>query len=161
MTPLKRVYIETTIPGAYHEERRGTLQQAQRIWTRQWWDEQRHGFELWTSAAVLDELSDATFPFSRAALKMLAEVPLLSATDEVLEIVRHYVSSRAMPRDPKGDALHLAIATFHRCDYLLTWNCQHLANPNKLSHLRLVNQSLGLILPELVTPAQLIESANE
>ncbi|MBI3415037.1 MAG: type II toxin-antitoxin system VapC family toxin [Verrucomicrobia bacterium] len=161
MTPKKRVYIETTIPGAYLEERPGPLQQAQRIWTRQWWDEQRQRFELWTSAAVLDELRDEKFPLSKAALAMLDDIPLLKITDEVLGLVSHYIARRAMPRDPEGDALHLAVASFHRCDYVLTWNCQHLANPNKVQHLRLVNQSLGLMMPELVTPAQLIESAYE
>ena len=161
MTTRKRVYIETTIPGAYLEERSGPLQQAQRIWTRQWWDEHRCQFDLWTSAAVLDELRDEKFPLSEAALEMLASLPLLSITDEVLQITAHYIATRLMPRDPKGDALHLTIASFHRCDFVLTWNCQHLANPNKMQHLRLVNQSLGLVVPELVTPAQLMEKPHE
>jgi hypothetical protein len=57
-----------------------------------------------------------------------------------------------MPRDPSGDALHMALATFHRVDVLLTWNCLHLANPNKMEHLRLVNYELGLPTPVVTTP---------
>ncbi len=61
-----------------------------------------------------------------------------------------------MPRDPEGDALHLALASYHKCDFLLTWNCRHLANANKFDSIRLVNASLGLFTPDLVTPLELM-----
>ena len=61
-----------------------------------------------------------------------------------------------MPRDPKGDALHLAVASYHRCDFLATWNCRHLANPNKFSHVRRVNSMLGVHVLALVTPYELL-----
>ncbi len=61
-----------------------------------------------------------------------------------------------MPRDPAGDALHLAAASFHRCDFLVTWNCQHLANANKFGHIRRVNSIIGLGNPALVTPLELL-----
>ncbi len=57
-----------------------------------------------------------------------------------------------MPNDPGGDALHLALASVHRVNVLLTWNCQHLANPSKMEHIRLVNYELGLPMPLLTTP---------
>jgi len=60
-----------------------------------------------------------------------------------------------MPRDPTGDALHLALASYHKCDFLLTWNVQHLANANKFAHIRHVNALLGLFTPALVTPLEL------
>ena len=67
-----------------------------------------------------------------------------------------------MPRDPAGDALHLALASYHKCDFLLTWNCQHLANANKFGHIRRVNTLLGLFVPDLVTPLELLgEDENE
>jgi predicted nucleic acid-binding protein len=61
-----------------------------------------------------------------------------------------------MPRDPLGDALHLALASHHKCDYLLTWNCQHLANANKFTHIKRVNALLGLHVPILTTPLELM-----
>jgi len=61
-----------------------------------------------------------------------------------------------MPADPRGDALHLAVASFHKADFLLTWNCNHIANPNKFDHIRRVNTMLGLFTPELVTPFALL-----
>lgn len=60
-----------------------------------------------------------------------------------------------MPKDPKGDALHLALASYHRCQFLLTWNCAHLANANKQEHIRHVNALLGLHVPVLTTPLEL------
>lgn len=60
-----------------------------------------------------------------------------------------------MPRDPFGDALHLALASLHKMDYLLTWNCQNLANANKATHIRRINTLLGLHVPLLTTPLEL------
>ena len=53
------------------------------------------------------------------------------------------------------DALHLALASFHKCDFLLTWNCAHIANANKFEHIRIINARLGLFVPALVTPIEL------
>lgn len=61
-----------------------------------------------------------------------------------------------MPNDPGGDAFHLAIASFHRCDFLVTWNCRHIANANKFGHIRRVNGRLGLGNPGLITPLELL-----
>jgi len=61
-----------------------------------------------------------------------------------------------MPNDPTGDALHLAIASYHQCDFLLTWNCKHLANANKFQHIKQINTRLGLSAPTLITPLELL-----
>ena len=66
-----------------------------------------------------------------------------------------------MPRDPVGDALHLALASFHKCDFLLTWNCLHLANANKFGHIRRINGMLGLFVPLLVTPLELLGGQDD
>ncbi len=71
-------------------------------------------------------------------------------------IVDFYIANMVMPNDPKGDALHLALASYHKCDFLLTWNCKHLANANKFGHIRQANDRLGLYVPLLVTPLELL-----
>ncbi len=76
--------------------------------------------------------------------------------DAVAEAVDAYIARHVMPHDPGGDALHLAAASFHRCDFLVTWNCRHLANANKFGHIRRVNDILGLGNPALVTPLELL-----
>ena len=66
-----------------------------------------------------------------------------------------------MPADPSGDALHLAIASFYGCEFLATWNCKHLANANKFGAIARVYGKLGLAVPALVTPLELIGAGDE
>jgi hypothetical protein len=70
------------------------------------------------------------------------------------------MEQQIMPADDAGDAAHLAVASYHGVDYLLTWNCRHLANANKFEHIRVINRRLGLMTPELVTPEQLFEETQ-
>jgi predicted nucleic acid-binding protein len=82
-------------------------------------------------------------------------ISFLEIPPAIAEIVAVYHEHRLMPKGESGDALHLALASFHKCDYLLTWNCKHLANANKFGHIRRVNGLLRLSTPELVTPLEL------
>ncbi|MGH8056623.1 MAG: type II toxin-antitoxin system VapC family toxin [Candidatus Entotheonellia bacterium] len=152
----QRVYIETTIPSFYHEVRTEPEMIARRNWTRTWWDNRRDAYLVVTSEAVIDELQAGTFPNQDQALALLANIPLVPVEPAIIEIVETYIQRLVMPRDPTGDALHLALASYHKCDFLLTWNAQHLANANKFAHIRRVNVLLGLFTPALVTPLELL-----
>lgn len=129
---------------------------ARREWTRAWWKEAAGRDELVTSEAVLEELERGDFDAREECLALLGDLPLLRIDQAVMEVVDTYLRHHLMPLDPKGDALHLAIASFHRCDFLTTWNCRHLANPNKFGHIRRVNTMLGIHVPTLVTPYELL-----
>ena len=129
---------------------------ARREWTREWWDDQRSHYEVVTSIAVLEELERGAHPQKAKVLDLLSAVPLLAVEDPIVEIVDTYVRERLMPQDVRGDALHLALASYHRCQFLLTWNCRHLANANKFEHIRHVNNLLGLYTPTLTTPGELL-----
>ena len=152
------VYIETTIPSFYHETRKDIESLSRHHWTRKWWDEHRHDYELCTSYAVLQELDSPAYPSAKRekSLRLLRDLPVLDETARVGEIIRAYQRHKLMPHSPTGDALHLALASVHGCDFLLTWNCVHLANPNKLDHIRHVNERLGLPMPMLLTPVDLL-----
>ena len=152
-------YIETTIPSFYHEVRQEASMVARRDWTRRWFDATQGTERIVTSAAVISELENGDFPGRDHALEMLDELELLPINDAVSEIVEAYTRHKLMPSDPLGDALHLAVASYHRCDYLVTWNCQHLANAKKFGHIRRLNGILGLYVPELVTPMELLGEA--
>lgn len=156
MPTIRTVYIETSIPSTYCEQRTEAKMVARRDWTRDWWDNHRKSYRIVTSDPVLDELTRADHPFKQEKIDLLAGVELLPLPDGIEEIVEAYVERYVMPRDPTGDALHLALASYHGCDVLLTWNCQHLANLNKLGHIRRVNTILGLHVPQLVTPLELL-----
>ena len=84
---------------------------------------------------------------STERLALVRELPLLPVDSAVAQIAQAYVIHKVMPADPAGDALHLALASYHKCDFLVTWNCQHLANANKFGHIRRVNTMLGLFVP--------------
>ena len=149
-------YIETTIPSFYHEVRTEPSMVARRDWTRKWYETAILSDRIVSSVAVLDELRRGDFPGREFAIAMLDAVEMLAMDEAVFEIVEAYLAHKLMPADPFGDALHLALASYHRCDFLVTWNCQHLANANKFGQIRRMNGILGLFVPELVTPMELL-----
>jgi len=152
----KSVYLETTIFSFYHDDRTAPAVVAMRQWTREWWDSCRRRYELMTSAAVLAELETGELPHRDRALALAKGLPAIPVEPDIAEIVEVYIQRKVMPADPVGDALHLALASVHKADYLLTWNCKHLANANKFDHIRRVNTLLGLHIPALVTPLELM-----
>lgn len=152
----KIVYIETTIPSFYYEVRAEPEMIARRNWTIEWWDRQRDYYQVVTSLAVVEELERGDYPNKEEVLHLLKDVPILHIPMEVRDIVDTYINRQLMPVDAKGDALHLAVASFHACDFLLTWNCKHLANANKFAHIRRINTLLGLFVPALITPVELL-----
>ena len=129
---------------------------ARRDWTRQWFDSAIVSDRIVSSVAVLDELRRGDFPGRGDAVSMLDNVEMLELEEPVFEIVEAYLAHKLMPADPIGDALHLALASYHRCDFLVTWNCQHSANANKFGQIRRINGILVPFVPELVTPMELL-----
>lgn len=156
-----RVYVETTIPSFYHEARTTPDIVARRDWTRRWWAGAAEHHELVTSEAVLDELGDGPSERQAAWLALVHDLPLLTIDAAIVEVVESYIRHRLMPAAPGGDALHLALASYHKCDFLVTWNCRHLANANKFGHIRRVNTMLGLFVPALVTPLELLGGRDD
>jgi predicted nucleic acid-binding protein len=150
------VYLETTIFSFYHDRRDAAEAVAMREWTRQWWDTRRQRYSIFTSTAVLAELDTGSLSHRDASLALARTVPAIPVEDEIAEIIEVYIKHKVMPNNPLGDALHLALASFHKLDYLLTWNCRHLANANKYAHIRRVNTVLGVHVPTLVTPLELM-----
>ena len=105
---------------------------------------------------MLDELAGGPPERSADWLALVAGLPVLIVEPAIAEIVQAYIHHKVMPADPAGDALHLALASYHKCDFLVTWNCEHIANANKLGHIRRVNTMLGLFVPSIVTPLELL-----
>ena len=154
--PPAMIYVETTIFSFYYETRTDPEIIAQRQWTQQWWNTRRSSYDIVTSVAVLDELDRGDYPHKAASLALARKVPSVPISDEVRDVVKVYIRHHVMPSNPAGDALHLAIASCTGCNYLLTWNCQHLANANKFGHIQRVNAMIGLRIPYLVTPLELM-----
>lgn len=148
------VYVETTIPSYYCDDRDELKGDIAR--TRTWWDKERSDYECFSSLVVIDELSTGTYPNQKQCLALVEEIGLLAVVPEVLGIAAAYKVQRLMPNDPAADAIHLALASYYRMDYLLTWNCRHIANANKVRHLEALNVRMGLSVPILATPHMLV-----
>ena len=148
----KRIYIETSIPSNYYTLRTDEGSLARQRVTRQWWNRYANLFILTTSPTVIEELSEGIGEKTRDRIALIANLELLPITTEILQIAEVYIDRLIMPQDPSGDALHLAIASFHNMDELLTWNQSHIANANKISLIQRINQDIGLATPELITP---------
>ncbi|MBF0117927.1 MAG: type II toxin-antitoxin system VapC family toxin [Desulfobacterales bacterium] len=106
--------------------------------------------------AVIEEIEDGDYPNKEQLLNLITNIPLLDINMEIRDIVDTYIKRKLMPIDTRGDALHLAIASFYNCDFLLTWNCKHLANANKFKHIRRLNTLLDIHVPALITPVELL-----
>lgn len=148
----KRIYIDTSIPSAYYTLRTDEGSLARQRVTQQWWDQYADLFILTSSPAVIEELSDGASEKTQDRIALVENLEILPITAEILQITQIYIDRLIMPQDPAGDALHLAIASFHRMDTLLTWNRSHIANPNKIPLIQRINREFGLATPELTTP---------
>jgi predicted nucleic acid-binding protein len=154
--PRPRVYVETTVPNFYYDFRPSPAVAERREWTRLWWATAAERYELVTSLIVASELSRATSPYAASRIALLGGMTMLPLFSGLEEIVDAYVHNKLMPAKPREDGMHLALASKHQCDFIVTWDCRHLANPNKATHLRRINALLGLHVPELVTPSDML-----
>lgn len=149
------VYIETSVPSAYVTTRSDAASMHWGEQTRQWWSHQLPLYDACTSDAVLLELEQGSWPKQAEAIALIESLRRVRVDDEVIAVARRYIEERPVPVGLGGDAVHLAAACAHGIDFLLTWNIRHLANPNKLDHLTVINRRLGLLTPHVVTPEML------
>jgi len=127
---MATAYIETTIPSYYVARTSDSLLLvAKQAATRRWWDAGCSGFDLFTSLETLDEAGKGDSHMADARLKLLQGIPLLPLPDEGLELAQSLVTSGIVPAKAASDALHIAVASVHRIDYLVTWIFKHIANP--------------------------------
>lgn len=152
---MRSVYIETTIPSFYFEERPSADAIAWRAATRAWWDGCRQAYRLVISDFVIEELGRTPVPKRRALLALVAGLERLALPPGLNDVIATYIENRLVPADALGDAAHLAMASLHGIDFLLTWNIRHLANANKFRHLGVINGRLGLPVPTITTPLNL------
>ena len=149
----KSVYLDTTVFSFYFDDRPDSVYR-QKI-TKDWWDTQRDYFSLYTFYFTLAEVNNPVYPNWEKVSLLVSSVTVLPVSAETKGIIKIYIDNSLMPGDDAGDAAHLAMASFHNIDFLLTWNCVHLANWNKKEHIKIINLRLGLLTPEIITPEQL------
>ena len=152
-----KVYIETTIPSyLVARPSRDLLIAAHQQLTRDWWESRGPAFDLYVSEPVLEEAAAGDPAMAKQRLDLLADIRILVLTDGILRLAESLVAEGPIPRKAAGDALHIAIATAYACEYLLTWNCRHIANAEIQRAARLVVRRRGFELPAICTPEELM-----
>lgn len=153
----RRVYIETTIPS-YLAARpsRDLLQAARQQITHDWWNNARQKYDLCISTVVLDEAAAGDADVAQKRLPFLQELPLLDMTEPVNAIAKAIIDSGLLPREATRDAIHIAVSSVHDIDFLLTWNCRHIANAMIMKELGAVVAHYNYELPILCTPEELL-----
>ena len=156
---MSSVYLETSIVG-YLASRpsRDLVTAANQQITRDWWDQRRQGYELYVSDFVLAECTAGDPSAVRERLVFLRDIPQLDVTDEVDLLADEFLRRLPLPEKAALDASHIAVATVHGMDYLLTWNCAHIANAALRPRIERINESLGYETPIICTPQELMES---
>lgn len=156
---MKRsIYLDSTIPSYLFDERESIKTYIEV--TRKWWEEERNNFELYISEESIIELSNGDYPNKERLMNCISEVQVLQPDARVFEIAQVYLDNYLMPQTLTGDAIHLAYVSYYKIDFLLTWNCNHLANANKKQHIRIINARLNLLTPEIITPLELFTEIN-
>jgi hypothetical protein len=124
-----KLYIETTIPSyLVGRPRRDLLVAAHQEITRDWWEFRRTHFDLYVSELVLQEVRAGDAQLAIRRLELLTDVPIFPVTSEILKVAKTLVTEVPIPQKAAVDAAHIPIATVYGCEYLLTWNCRHIAN---------------------------------
>lgn len=152
-----RTYIETTIVS-YLTARpsRDLVRAAEQEITREWWDA-RDVFELYVSQLVLDESAAGDADAAARRLVALRDAEILDTSEEAIALGRHLVAAGGLPSKAGADALHIAVAAVHGLDYLLTWNCTHIANARMRGKIEGLCRAAGYDPPMLCTPMELME----
>lgn len=152
-----KIYVETTI-FSYLTARpsRDVVLLAHQQETEEWW-QQRWRYDIYISQFVIDEASAGDSDAATRRVHALADFPLLDANDAVVELADTLVSRGGLPKKAQLDALHVASAAVHGMDYLLTWNCRHIANAALRGKIEEICRASGFSPPVLCTPPELIE----
>jgi len=125
------VYLETSVISYLTARLSGNLViAAHQQLTQTWWDNEREKYALHVSQLVIQEAAVGDAEAAAKRLKVLDNIPLLELTPESLALAKSFMEHKLLPEKAKEDALHIAVATVERIDYLLTWNCRHIANPS-------------------------------
>ncbi len=155
MPESRRTYVETSVVSYLTAwPSRDLVRAAHQQVTREWWAT-RESFELYISQFVLDEAAAGDGVAAAQRLEALRDVPLLNVTEDVIRLATDLVAGGGLPAKARVDALHVAVATVHGMDFLLTWNCAHIANASTRGTIEELCRAAGFEPPIICTPLEL------
>lgn len=156
---METVYLETSIIGYLASRISSDLVTAanQKL-TRDWWDSHRQGFELFVSEAVVAECAKGDPVASEERAAFLGDLPVLELDEDCERLASKIMQGVSLPEKAGVDALHIAVAALNGMDYLLTWNCKHIANPSLRRIIEGVLIGADVTPPVICTPQELINA---
>lgn len=152
-----KVYVETTVVSYLTAQAsRDLIVAAHQKVTREWWERRRRRFDLYCSQLVVREAAAGDKKAAARRLEVLVPLPLLEITEAASRLARDLLSEAALPKKAAEDVLHIALAAVHGMDYLLTWNCRHIANAEMRNAVGAVCSFHGCEPPVICTPEELM-----
>lgn len=151
------LYLETSVIGAYLDNG----EPFRRDLTIRWWEHEMSEYRAVVSPLVTRELERVQEPHRTGYLKLIRNLEHVDLTEEAAILAEGYIARGIFHRKYIADALHVAIASFHKIDYLVTWNFGHLANVRRQARIRLFNTAAGFFVPMIVTPEFLVSETTE
>jgi predicted nucleic acid-binding protein len=151
------LYLETSVIGAYLDNG----EPFRRDLTIRWWEHEMSEYRAVVSPLVISELERVAEPHRTGYMKLAETLEQVDLTDEAAILADGYIARGIFHRKYIADALHVALASFHKIDYLVTWNFGHLANVRRQARIRLFNTAAGFFVPMIVTPEFLVSEATE
>ena len=154
---MESVYLETSlISYLVARPSRDLLVAAHQQVTQEWWANRRSQFECSVSQVVIDEASVGDPAEVQKRLAIIGPLPALDVTETAESLTRAIMAAGILPPHAFPDAAHVAVSAVHAIDYLLTWNCKHLANAQIARRIAVVCEKLGHRMPIICTPEELM-----
>jgi len=152
------VYIETSVIS-YLAARpsRDLLVAAHQQITSDWWTRSRPKFRVFVSGLVIREISAGDTEAAARRQSFASSLPLLDLSPAALELAERLLADCALPREAMEDSVHIAVAAVHGIEYLLTWNCKHIANATMRQRIESTCADAGYQAPIICTPEQLMQ----
>ncbi|MBK6749271.1 MAG: PIN domain-containing protein [Pyrinomonadaceae bacterium] len=148
------LYLETSVVGAYLDNG----DPFRRDLTIHWWEHELKEYEAFSSILVQRELERIAEPHRSGYLNLVRPLAQIELAEEVAILAEAYIERGIFQRKYIADAIHVALASFHKIDYLVTWNFGHIANVRKQARLRMFNSAAGFFAPTIVTPEFLVHA---
>ena len=157
----RKIYVETSVISYLTARPSKTIIGAahQQI-TLAWW-ELRSDYELLVSQAVWQECAAGDPVAAQKRVAALEGISVLAVTQDMIRLAEALIAQGIIPAKAIEDALHIAVSTLHHVDFLLTWNCRHIANPVIQEKIAVYLEQLGLFLPIICTPEELLGGSND
>ncbi|MBI5193036.1 MAG: type II toxin-antitoxin system VapC family toxin [Nitrospirae bacterium] len=152
------VYIETSVISYLTAKpSRDLIVAAHQQITNEWWENALPKYDAFISPIVLEEISRGDADAARSRLEKVSTFPVLEVLPEVQAIADTYFSALTIPEKARADAYHLATASWHGIDFLVSWNCTHIVNGHIKMLIEEINAKQGIRTPIICTPEELME----